>query len=62
MSQHVLVAEDDRDISETLVDLLRDGGYTVHSASDDKLARDLLRLPVMVRQRLQNCKPEYALP
>lgn len=40
--RHVLVVEDDRDIRDAVVFLLRDAGYTVYEASDGKPAIERL--------------------
>jgi DNA-binding response OmpR family regulator len=41
-SGHVLVVEDDRDIRESVVEVLQDAGYTVSAAADGRQALDLL--------------------
>jgi CheY-like chemotaxis protein len=39
---HLLVVEDDRDIRESVVEVLEDEGYTVSAAADGRQALDLL--------------------
>jgi CheY-like chemotaxis protein len=41
-SGHVLVVEDDRDIRESVVEVLQDAGYTVSAAADGRQALDLM--------------------
>jgi CheY-like chemotaxis protein len=41
-ARHVLVVEDDRDIRESLVEILVDEGYGVSAAADGRQALDLL--------------------
>jgi CheY-like chemotaxis protein len=41
-SGHVLVVEDDRDIRESVVEVLQDAGYTVTSAADGREALDVI--------------------
>jgi CheY-like chemotaxis protein len=41
-SGHVLVVEDDRDIRESVVEVLQDAGYTVSAAADGREALDLI--------------------
>lgn len=40
---YILVVEDDRDVHEALVDLLGEYGYRTRSASNGKMALDILR-------------------
>jgi two-component system, chemotaxis family, chemotaxis protein CheY len=41
-SGHVLVVEDDRDIRESVVEVLQDAGYTVSAAADGREALKLI--------------------
>lgn len=41
-SRHVLVVEDDRDIRESVVEVLEDADYTVSAAADGRQALELL--------------------
>lgn len=43
MKRHILVVDDDVEIRETMVELLRDRGYEAHGAGDGRQGLELLR-------------------